>query len=69
MVSTDMIYPTESITDLYRNLRPYYKDSKLNPDGYSIDSFAFRINNTAYSFYICDGEKIIDIIVMKKTIE
>ena len=66
MVSADMIYPSDIITQLYRNLKPYYKESASDLDGNSIDYFAFKVNDVAYKFYISNKETFYDVVVLKE---
>lgn len=67
-VSRDMVYPQNAITELYRELRPYYKDSKINSQGYTVDLFAFKIDDAGYYFYITESDSLFDILMLKKYI-
>ena len=69
MVDAEMVYPENSITDLYRDLKPYYKDSKSDVDGYVVDYFAFKTDGFVYSFFITNWVKLYDIMVLKERIQ
>ena len=64
-VAKEMIYPSTAMTDLYRELRPYYKDSKPNEQGGSIDLYMFNYGNSSYSFFITIYPKYYDVTVVK----
>lgn len=66
MVSREMVYPSDVITSLFRDLKPYYKDSRRNADGNSIDLFGFKSENIIYEFYITTHSTFFDVLVLKK---
>jgi hypothetical protein len=67
MVSSDMIYPADAMTSLYRSLRPYYKTSGVGTDGLPIDLFSFKKDGFVYSFYIRNTGTMFDVTVTKTT--
>ena len=69
MVDAEMVYPENSITNLYRDLKPYYKDSKSDMDGNVVDYFAFKADGFVYSFFITNRVKLYDIMVLKENIQ
>lgn len=65
-VASDMVYPSDAITSLFRALKPYYKMSKPNEESIPVDYFAFKENGFMYEFFILSTLKLYDITVLKK---
>jgi hypothetical protein len=51
-VNYDMIYPSDAMTSLFRELRPYFKNETSGDNGYAVDFYAFKMGAFAYCFYI-----------------
>lgn len=68
MVDLDMIYPSDVITSLFRDLKPYYKGTKMDSAGYTVDYFAFKSEEFSYEFFVTSNPKYYDIIVLRKRI-
>lgn len=64
-VMVDMIYPSSAMTDLYRELKPYHKDSKQNSQGYTVDLYMFNYGTSTYSFFITAYPDAYDVTVIK----
>ena len=64
-VAKDMIYPSSAMTDLYRELRSYHKDSKQDSQGYTVDLYMFNYGESTYSFFITAYPEAYDVIVIK----
>lgn len=71
VVSAETVYPENSITNLYRDLKPYYQNSQYNMDGNVVDYFAFKADGFVYSFFITNSVEhaAYDIMVLKENIQ
>lgn len=69
MMEIDMAYPSSCITDLYRKLKPYYKQSKMTPDGFNVELFGFKINSWAYYITIYNNGERYDISAWREKIK
>lgn len=66
MVSYDYVYPSNAITSLFRELKPFYKATRPDMDGNSIDYFSFVNQGYTYEFYITTRPTLYDIQVKSK---
>ena len=66
-VSIDMIYPSDAISLLYRELKPYFVDSKLNTNGNSVDYFAVKYENSVYDFFVTNTGTMYDVTIQGST--
>ena len=66
MVASDMVYPADAMTSLYRSLKPYFKASRAGADGLPVDYFAFKKDGAIYGFYIIDKGTLFDVVVTKE---
>ncbi len=65
-VPTDMVYPSDAISSLYRDLKPYFVKSGHGPNGNSIDSFKLTKSGTVYEFYLTEVDSSYYITILKK---
>lgn len=68
MVAADMIYPSSSITNLLRTLRPYYVKSGANLSGNTVNIFIMNDKEYRYEFYFTLASNVYDITVLRKDI-
>ena len=61
-----MVFPVNAISDLYKNLKPYYVRSGYDYDGNVIDLFSMDLNYYTYEFYLSKSGDYYDITVLKK---
>lgn len=66
IVQDNMVFPVNAISDLYKNLKPYYVRSGYDYDGNVIDLFSMDLNYHTYEFYLSKSGDYYDITVLKK---
>lgn len=64
----DMQYPVDAMSSLYRELKPYYNQSKANSEGNTVDYFVFKGGEYVFQFFITDNGKMFDVVAIRKHI-